>query len=1145
MKTCKFLLNYLNTSAFAALACGPIAAMNIEGQHPYPEHDSASNAMVVPSHQGFNGTPAAPTLILGGWLSKGRPNKNHEKLQELLKRKNPIISKNGQKEDCVRRLRELINKYDHEYYKESEPEEKQKITLILMNDIRELYEKLKQDDIVYFLDKLFIELDKFNFKMIPKEVVKNFLNLADELLQKNEIKHQEFVESMRELQRANKIHTDNSQAVIENTFQNLLITAEAYLWKSDKDVNQKDIWDGILKKMHLETLKNHTVEIHYLKVTDHEYRDKIDKYDLSSKKNYTLKNGDKDLISVIIFKPIDASLEKQVPIGIFNHGGEATKNLFVPKSRNPMFSAFAGLGYAIACPNYRGGSGKNHEEDMSAVITYLKQLEYVDSQKIVLAGISNGTTLNAAILDKPLANNLAGICLHTGLYKNRPDLLKIIERSPKENISVFLTNGGEDDNPNFDLDSTTEYINAFKNHLHDSFSSYVLNHGGHHLVKKINSDIPLYELRRKMPYNNKYLKNITDNIKEQFNAEETRKYVELLVKFLNKIAHRQSSGRQITKISATNKYGVPFKLVASQKKGSDIIEKVRLNMEIKSSMKMLSRDIKPAGPSALALDDIIKNAPYSLSLAHIKTLLKDDEFNLNDLESTVGHFLRKYDLESKEFGSGKSKIKKKRSNNVNLIDLIVKILKKEIEYKGSFSLYHAADSKVGYLYDVYSSFRRLFMIQGDIVRLRIIDDVFAGILSVEDLINKMRHFESDPAHKDTYFNYLPGYTDVGISAQWFLFGAYKYISCSTFFNYFLNDYSLTKVSIEELLKKFFEELGFADDHVDDIVRYYADVYYKHISPKSSSLRGGRLLQIFVSPSIINEVSYLSEYGGYPLDLQLEQQSQPSHAPRNILTLAVTSPEKFQSVLINNKVNFNRQSVEINNRQYYFQYNENLINCVEARFFMNPKHMDDPNKIQIFSYRPRAPYKNEEIEYTKTVDTLTETVASLLLDSLGEVCDKKIINDTPLAKLKAYVDRGDKSHNDSAFIGNIGAVKESNAGSDLHTNKFLKAAPSNSDCLREFVPDIEDGPVPATRNYLEKELKRALEETQLYRKDQSAKVSYVLDFRSAEDSPINFEEFFSLFLGKSPCFEPETLKEYMTKFVNKFYSPAAGRFDYIN
>lgn len=779
---------------------------------------------------------------------------------------------------------------------------------------------------------------------------------------------------------------------IERFFENTLIISEYYRHR-DQDLysSQTQLWANLTTQTQQQALINYSTEVHYLNLDDPTFTD-VDVVDRTAP--YQFKHqGNSTIISLVLFRP--KSVHTKSPIAIFSHGGQPS-TIIRPDSLNPQFIAFSGFGYLIACPNYRGGSAKNHGQDLQAVLSYLSQFEDVDITKTVLAGISAGTTLNAQILDTPLALNFAGIFLHTGLYED-PTLFDVLSKLDEGGLgdtyspAVLLVSSAKDELVS--LKATVAYLKSLQD-IYKNVTYLIVKNGGHNLVAPAKQNTPLLLLGDKKHRSDAEIIEIINALKNDYNSDEIMLYASHFVEFLDRLAY----GEMPTKSTPMKgeKYPKP--------QGREIIAKAEVQQALKS---------RGAVPADMELAPDLQNAPYTPSEAHLKIILGND-FDGEDLDGTIFKFLKKYDDEKTsiqaEFGKAYPVIEaewgpviaKQAAGDRQLMDLIRQIIDKERQYKGSYVLYHGTESTIGFIYDLYSSLRRLLMLEKTenkldrhVKRLRLMDEAFIKIISAQDLIDKMRPLSQQAPQ--TLFNYLPGYEDVAVSAQWYLFGAYKYWFNSTFFRYFREGFAATDHAIESFIDSLFSALGVDDKAVlSEMTKRYSDLYNKYFNKK-----GGRLLQIFVSPTIIDEVAYISETGGFPLELMIGGYSSTTHKPSQTIKLSTLNPLKFEAALKQSRANFKEQNGK--DRQEFSLNAPALkyINSVEARLFMKPEYMDDPRKIQIISYYSHPPGQN----YLQDLQKLIAQDLGAVLNNVSAFDPRMSYNKPALIQLHDYMEKG--------------------------------------------------------------------------------------------------------------------------------------------
>lgn len=781
---------------------------------------------------------------------------------------------------------------------------------------------------------------------------------------------------------------------VKNTYLYSLVFAEYHKAKGESEA--KNNWYKLLCYIHEKTFKDYSYEVHYLDVkTGKILRKDVVAHETKEYKFHMFDDRDNNtIIPLTVFKPKFS--KGKTPVAIFSHGGPFS--VIWPGHKNPQFCALAHLGYTIIAPNYRGSSLNNEYadllegnidqyplEDMQATINYIKNSEDLESLP-VLTGISYGTYLNSTILDQ-ISNQIKGVVLHTGLMGNSSPSPFDHIKGIRHDLPIFFAASAKDITP---IEWSIKYFRVLQD-VSDNLKVCILEKGGHHLIGVVNPDVPQFDLENIIDDLENNLVTITTHTSKRYNAEEFMNYVSHLVEFFEQLT-LEEAGKTT---EATDK---------SVSQGRNIVSKIKVDSEIKA---------KNAEPIQLKIDQSLLEAPFTLSLAHLAEIVKAG----HSIESVVQKFLEHYDavkMSIKEahlngFPGDKGKdfldrlVNTKYAQDKELHSLICSILKKEVEKKGSYVMYHGANAAAGFIFDIYTKLQRLILIQAKndpvnaIIRLRALDAAFVKISSAEELIKQMNLNELKD--KETQYNYLPGYQDVGLSIQWFLFGSYKYWFNSTFFRYFLGGESATDVNVEKILRTFFLAIGITnEDQLNKMMREYSSIYNVYINK-----RDGRLMQIFASPDIIDEVAYVGERGGKPLELKMDGDSSLTHLPSKIISKAMYDPHAFEAALKNNRGNFKHQ--DVSSRGEFTDEKDGLLymNSVEGRFHMMPEHMDNPERIQIVNYHSIAPKEG----YEKALDNACEESMSVWIDVNPKLETGITYRKPPIVTLQNYIQGGTK------------------------------------------------------------------------------------------------------------------------------------------
>lgn len=778
----------------------------------------------------------------------------------------------------------------------------------------------------------------------------------------------------------------------------------------------KKLWSQLLDIVVEPIQQMTTVEVHYLHLDRHECVLK-DLVPFPDRQAYEIKclesKGHLRIIPIVIFRP---HMAMEAPIAIHMHGGP--KSIAKPSSISPLYMGLLQLGYVVMLPNYRGSivssafadllPGHEQEfpaEDLQATISYAKTLSFYQG-KIVLSGVSYGTYLNTLCLSK-LAPDLSGVFLHTGLYERlNPSPFDQLENYPKD-LPTLLVSGEKDENSYLSLC----YAQALSNICSD-LQICGVKKGGHHLVSKSKSWIS-YKLKpahltnpRAFQESSKF-KELFHEMTVYYNTSALVDYFQYMTEFFDRLGYNSNPNQ------------------SSFLKNSLTVPKSHL--ESIQILKRVLRGIRktPHLETRLMRDPHLLKAPYTSSEAHMMIVLGERASEMKgelleaELHTLIRLFLEKYDEDKpkifKEYFKAYPLTEQHKSYYDKLIaertaesgelkNLIFNIIKKEHSYRQNCVLYHGTNSTIGFLYDVYSAWHRVWLLQGEsgedlslsVSRLRILDDSFLSVptlASFLDLMNRMHLFRNQAG---VLFNCVAGYKEVGIAAQFFLFGSYKYWFNSTFFRYFRQNSVATRLELEELLTDMFSHFGIPlGEDLKRIISHYVQIYETYIHADS-----GRLLQFFIPRNKIEKCVYASEVGG--VKLSLSSSAGWEKGVRFLIQTLVENPQKCESFLEANRNNFVSQEGwkdrdEFNQRKKGLKY----INSLEARGWLNPKVVGTPRFCQIFNYHIKDPKSG----YLQALDQRIVADVHYLIWLKRKLPSSVMIQKPPLLKLVDLVSTG--------------------------------------------------------------------------------------------------------------------------------------------
>jgi ankyrin repeat protein len=405
-------------------------------------------------------------------------------------------------------------------------------------------------------------------------------------------------------------------------------------------------------------------------------------------------------------------------------------------------------------------------------------------------------------------------------------------------------------------------------------------------------------------------------------------------------------------------------------------------------------DIAPLAKKALsdteaqALKNRLKRAPYAQTEGFLKVVL-GPKFHEHSLRRNIDTYLRTIHAKlNPKYEAGMSGSYAMPvdvtlvADNQSLQNTLLDILKKEASYKDKIALYHGASGNVGAFVDIISAFRNHLNISSDQLNhtFRATDTAFEGLPDVEAFIElttsrQMRSGDS--------IDYVDGYLSRGMSANFFLFGNYHAKGSYTF-GYFLSSYNIKPLDIRQFLQHFFTSIGFDKAAAHQKTQEYSKLIQTHNRDKV-----GHLFQIFIDPSVVDEMVYVAEEFGAPLNLHMNAGTPPTHKPTDVLPLERENPEEFTKMLESSKKSFHHTS-------------GNYAAALQARLFAKPEFMHDPKLVQVFTYDTTYDPK-AHADFLKALDAkVQEDLAELLAKKDTSTSTAVTGGITPLQKLHQSV-----------------------------------------------------------------------------------------------------------------------------------------------
>lgn len=373
------------------------------------------------------------------------------------------------------------------------------------------------------------------------------------------------------------------------------------------------------------------------------------------------------------------------------------------------------------------------------------------------------------------------------------------------------------------------------------------------------------------------------------------------------------------------------------------------------------------------LQQELASLPYTASEAYLKILLKNkykeipkEASKATEREITkenITTFLSEeidnksvYKIVKDSNGQLKNKFERIRGVRIatpdsQFVDVLVDALMEERKNRGMYVFYHATEPEIGFLFDVYSKIRSQILMEGgeDITTLRAIDESFIKFdrdlkTTPADVTNFMKKFNG-VADSDQEFR------NMVLSTNFSLFGSEQQENADTYTMFFeVKDRQVVTQNID--LSKFFI---YIQDQSGIPVRFsdYKPIMDKNVLTCSGKpCKNGRLIQIFISPEVVEKMAYLSVLLGAPV--LKDGQTPPINVPLKLLRQA---PLQFQEYLKNTK-GAKVQGVQ----DHHLRPNTLELHDLQARLFLRPEHMFDQNSVIIKSYwrlkEPDASYASD-------------------------------------------------------------------------------------------------------------------------------------------------------------------------------------------
>ncbi len=268
--------------------------------------------------------------------------------------------------------------------------------------------------------------------------------------------------------------------------------------------------------------------------------------------------------------------------------------------------------------------------------------------------------------------------------------------------------------------------------------------------------------------------------------------------------------------------------------------------------------------------------------------------------------------------------------------ILLSAVAEERKMKDWFVFYHALQGKMAFIYDIATEFRNLLRVMESgndastsMHSLRALDSFFKDLANVDAFIeDQMR---GQRIHNFTKIdNYESTFQEMGLSANTYLFGSPSIDSSSTF-DLLHKNASMSPPNYQKFLSHLLSQFGIAD------TAKYFDLYKRYFGETDEN----QLLQIFISPEVVNDMVYLAGGRGRGFYATPEEQKEKL-ATKDFL------------------IQMRTHTADANAKLTSASSGDTLQN-LQARIFLKPGIMAEPSKVQIkrhFKVNPKEEYLRE-------------------------------------------------------------------------------------------------------------------------------------------------------------------------------------------
>ncbi len=320
----------------------------------------------------------------------------------------------------------------------------------------------------------------------------------------------------------------------------------------------------------------------------------------------------------------------------------------------------------------------------------------------------------------------------------------------------------------------------------------------------------------------------------------------------------------------------------------------------------------------------------------------------------------------------------------DFVATLLKVYDVEKQNRDKFVFYHGCAPYIGFYLDVIKEFREQLMQQsgGDIKLLRAFDDQFGAENVLAMLLEEGKLQNTDNFNR--FDNYKGNFQNKGSSVNVSLVGsAGTSAECSL--EYFYRGFSVADLSLEWLVKTLVEKLGNPASFVT-----YQEIYNRYFDKKDANnqpANNGKLLQIFISPSVVDDLCYLCfPVGATAFSAKADELEEKfkQFKPSKLLAELRQNPKEF----LTNWEEKVEDSPEYGGGPNGSALKYTKLQCLQARLYLKPELFWNPEKVEIKSYWRR---EIDEAAYKKALKAQVQRDLAYWLKNREQIEDGKLFH----------------------------------------------------------------------------------------------------------------------------------------------------------